>query len=91
MNTGAEGAERIPKLILSCGCSVQVKVDCRLSSFTTTRKQGQDTMQLMSLMVFRTDTSKRIAIMAIIISQVSGAAPAGSIQEDTSLSAYENV
>ena len=73
--------KEIPKLILSCGCSAQVKMDCHLSSFTTTRKQGQDTMQLISLMVFRTDTWKRMVIRAIIISMVSGAAPAGRIQE----------
>lgn len=60
-------------------------MDCRLSSFTTTRKQRQDTMQLISLIVFRTDTWKRMVIRAIIISLVSGAAPAGLIQEDTSL------
>ena len=60
-------------------------MDCRLSSFTTTRKQRQDTMQLISLIVFRTDTWKRMVIRVIIISLVSGAAPAGLIQEDTSL------
>ena len=60
-------------------------MDCRLSSFTTTRKQRQDTMQLISLIVFRTDTWKRMVIRVIIISLVSCAAPAGLIQEDTSL------
>ena len=60
-------------------------MDCRLSSFTTTRKQRQDKMQLISLIVFRTDTWKRMVIRAIIISLVSGAAPVGLIQEDTSL------
>lgn len=38
-----------------------------------------------SLMVFRTDTWKRMVIRDIIIFLVSGAAPAGRIQEDTSL------
>ena len=37
-------------------------MDCHLSSFTITLKQGQDTMQLISLMVFRTDTWKRMGI-----------------------------
>jgi len=60
-------------------------MDCRLSSFTTTRKQRHDPMQLISLIVFRTDTWKRMVIRVIIISLVSGAAPAGLIQEDTSL------
>jgi len=75
--------------ILSCGCSAQVKIDFHLSSFTITLKQGQDTMQLISLMVFRTDTWKRMVIRAIIISLVSGAAPAGRIQEDTSLMRFQ--
>lgn len=56
---------------------------------TTTRKQGQDTMQLISLMVFRTDTWKRMVIRAIIISLASGAAPAGRMQEDTSLMRFQ--
>ncbi len=67
----------------------KVKMDCHLSSFTTTLKQGQDTMQLISLMVFRTDTWKRMVIRVIIISLVSGAAPAGRIQEDTSLMRFQ--
>ena len=54
-----------------------------------TRKQGQDTMQLISLMVFRTDTWKRMVIRAIIISLASGAAPAGRMQEDTSLMRFQ--
>lgn len=56
---------------------------------TITLKQGQDTMQLISLMVFRTDTWKRMVIRVIIISLVSGAAPAGRIQEDTSLMRFQ--
>ena len=57
--------------------------------FTITLKQGQDTMQLISLMFFRTDTWKRMVISAITISLVSGAAPAGRIQEDTSLMRFQ--
>ena len=38
---------------------------------------------------FRMDTWKRMAIRAIIISLVSGAAPAGRIQEDTSLMRFQ--
>ena len=64
-------------------------MDCHLSSFTITLKQGRDTLQLISLMVFRTDTWKRMVIRAIIISLVSGDAPAGRIQEDTSLMRFQ--
>ena len=66
-----------------------MKIDRHLSSFTTTRKQGQDTMQLISLMVFRTDTWKQMVIRVIIISLVSGDAPVGRIQEDTSLMRFQ--
>lgn len=38
---------------------------------------------------FRTDTWKRMVIRVIIISLVSGAAPAGRIQEDTSLMRFQ--
>ena len=41
------------------------------------------------LMVFRTDTWKRMVIRAIIISLASGAAPAGRMQEDTSLMRFQ--
>ena len=67
----------------------KVKMYCHLSSFTITLKQWQDTMQLISLMVFRTDTWKRMVIRVIIISLVSGAAPAERIQEDTSLMRFQ--
>ena len=59
-----------------------------LYHYTETRAR-YDTMQLISLMVFRTDTWKRMVIRAIIISLVSGAAPAGRIQEDTSLMRFQ--
>ena len=75
--------------ILSCGCSAQVKIDCHLSSFTITLKQGQDTMQLISLIVFRTDTWKRMVIRDIIIFLISGAASVGRIQEDTPLMRFQ--
>lgn len=42
-------------------------------------------MQLISLIVFRTDTWKRMVIRDIIIFLVSGAASVGRIQEDTTL------
>lgn len=64
-------------------------MQCHLSSFTITLKQEQDTMQLISLMVFRTDTCKRMVIRAIIISLVSGDAPVGRIQEDISLMRFQ--
>ena len=43
-----------------------------------------------SLMVFRTDIWKRMVIRDIIIFLVSGATPAGHIQEDTSLMRFQN-
>ena len=46
-------------------------------------------MQLISLIVFRTDTWKRMVIRDIIIFLVSGAAPAGRIQEDTPLMRFQ--
>ena len=46
-------------------------------------------MQLISLMVFRTDIWKRMVIRVIIISLVSGAVPAGRIREDTSLMRFQ--
>ena len=52
---------------------------------TITLKQGARYNAVDFLDGFRTDTWKRMVIRAIIISLVSGAAPAGRIQEDTSL------
>ncbi len=60
-----------------------------LYNYTETRARYNAVDFLDGLMVFRTDTWKRMVIRVIIISLVSGAAPAGRIQEDTSLMRFQ--